>query len=218
MSSSGQGGGCLTFAGLYADSRVIVSRAQVRVYLWARQGSHKLFGRWWWWWWWGPYPFGMFVRSFRIHSMCLTSCCVPSCPDPAALTVIPPLATRPPPPPFPDRGLKTLPPHFPPPTPFPPPFPLSSQMEAQSYRLTLDEKVSVDYMAKYIAGIQQKYTQSGGVRPFGISTLIVGFDPLGVPLLYQVCAVLRRGGEVVGVDERRQYAVQCKHLICRALY
>ena len=33
------------------------------------------------------------------------------------------------------------------------------QLEAQSYRLTLDEKVSVDYMAKYIAGIQQKYTQ-----------------------------------------------------------
>ncbi|GAX73371.1 hypothetical protein CEUSTIGMA_g824.t1 [Chlamydomonas eustigma] len=60
-----------------------------------------------------------------------------------------------------------------------------AQVEAQSYRLTLDEKVSVDYMAKYIAGIQQKYTQSGGVRPFGISTLIVGFDPLGVPLLYQ---------------------------------
>jgi 20S proteasome subunit alpha 4 len=55
----------------------------------------------------------------------------------------------------------------------------------QSYRLTLDERVTVDYITKYIAGVQQKYTQSGGVRPFGISTLIVGFDPLGVPQLYQ---------------------------------
>lgn len=60
-----------------------------------------------------------------------------------------------------------------------------ARIEAQSYRLTLDEKVSVDYITKYIAGVQQKYTQSGGVRPFGISTLIVGFDPLGVPQLYQ---------------------------------
>ncbi len=32
----------------------------------------------------------------------------------------------------------------------------------------------------------QKYTQSGGVRPFGISTLIVGFDPYDTkPRLYQ---------------------------------
>jgi Proteasome subunit len=33
---------------------------------------------------------------------------------------------------------------------------------------------------------QKRYTQSGGVRPFGISTLIVGFDPNEtVPRLYQ---------------------------------
>lgn len=32
-------------------------------------------------------------------------------------------------------------------------------------------------MTKYIAGVQQRYTQSGGVRPFGVSTLVVGFDP-----------------------------------------
>lgn len=55
----------------------------------------------------------------------------------------------------------------------------------QSYRLTLDERATIDYITKYIAGVQQKYTQSGGVRPFGISTLIVGFDPLGAPQLYQ---------------------------------
>jgi 20S proteasome subunit alpha 4 len=60
-----------------------------------------------------------------------------------------------------------------------------ARIEAQSYWLTLDEKVTVDYLTKYIAGVQQRYTQSGGVRPFGISTLIVGFDPSGSPALYQ---------------------------------
>ena len=33
--------------------------------------------------------------------------------------------------------------------------------------------------------IFQKYTQSNGRRPFGISALIVGFDDDGVPRLYQ---------------------------------
>lgn len=60
-----------------------------------------------------------------------------------------------------------------------------ARVEAQSHRLTLDEPASVEYMTKHIAGVQQKYTQSGGVRPFGISALIVGFDPAGVPQLYQ---------------------------------
>ncbi|EFN54957.1 hypothetical protein CHLNCDRAFT_24020 [Chlorella variabilis] len=60
-----------------------------------------------------------------------------------------------------------------------------ARIEAQSHRLTLDERASVEHMTRYIAGVQQKYTQSGGVRPFGISTLIVGFDPLGRPALYQ---------------------------------
>lgn len=60
-----------------------------------------------------------------------------------------------------------------------------ARVEAQSYGLTYDEKVSVEYIMRYIAGVQQKYTQSGGVRPFGISTLIAGFDSQGRPALYQ---------------------------------
>jgi 20S proteasome subunit alpha 4 len=60
-----------------------------------------------------------------------------------------------------------------------------ARVECQSYRLTFDEAPSVEYIAEFVSGIQQRYTQSGGVRPFGISTLIMGFDSTGVPRLYQ---------------------------------
>ena len=35
------------------------------------------------------------------------------------------------------------------------------------------------------AGLKQKYTQSNGRRPFGISCLLAGFDYDGIPHLYQ---------------------------------
>lgn len=79
-----------------------------------------------------------------------------------------------------------------------------ARIECQSHRLTVEDPVTVEYITRHIAGIQQvcillwvladpkvfvfaqKYTQSGGVRPFGISTLIVGFDPHDTrPRLYQ---------------------------------
>lgn len=61
-----------------------------------------------------------------------------------------------------------------------------ARLEAQSHRLTVEDPVTVEYITKYVAGVQQRYTQSGGVRPFGISTLIVGFDKGDkIPRLYQ---------------------------------
>ncbi|KAL9060959.1 MAG: hypothetical protein Q9162_000403 [Coniocarpon cinnabarinum] len=61
-----------------------------------------------------------------------------------------------------------------------------ARVEAQSHRLTVEDPVSIEYITKYIAGVQQRYTQSGGVRPFGISTLVIGFDPHDKePRLYQ---------------------------------
>lgn len=61
-----------------------------------------------------------------------------------------------------------------------------ARIEAQSHKLTLEDSVSVEYLTKYVAGLQQRYTQSGGARPFGISTLIAGFDENDkIPKLYQ---------------------------------
>ena len=42
----------------------------------------------------------------------------------------------------------------------------------------------MEYLSKFIAQTKQKYTQRGGVRPFGISGLIAGFDTKGQPHLY----------------------------------
>merc|ERR1712050_421310 len=60
-----------------------------------------------------------------------------------------------------------------------------ARIECQSHRLTVEDPVTVEYITRHVSGIKQKYTQSGGRRPFGLSCLIVGVDPDGTPRLYQ---------------------------------
>ncbi|XP_017773075.1 PREDICTED: proteasome subunit alpha type-7-1 [Nicrophorus vespilloides] len=60
-----------------------------------------------------------------------------------------------------------------------------AQIECQSHKLTVEDPVTLEYITRYIASLKQKYTQSNGRRPFGMSCLIGGFDYDGVAHLYQ---------------------------------
>ncbi|XP_064472123.1 proteasome subunit alpha type-2 [Ornithodoros turicata] len=47
---------------------------------------------------------------------------------------------------------------------------------AQQYYLTYHETIPTAQLVQRVAYIMQEYTQSGGVRPFGVSLLIAGWD------------------------------------------
>jgi 20S proteasome subunit alpha 2 len=55
----------------------------------------------------------------------------------------------------------------------------------QQYWLQYHDPIPVSGMVRELAGVMQEFTQSGGVRPFGVSLLIAGYDDLGAQL-YQV--------------------------------
>ena len=57
---------------------------------------------------------------------------------------------------------------------------------AQKYYLTYREVQPVAQVVRESALIMQEYTQSGGVRPFGVSCLVAGYDDVDGPQLFQV--------------------------------
>lgn len=58
-----------------------------------------------------------------------------------------------------------------------------SQLKAQQHRVTYDSDVDMISIVKDICNLEQMTTQSGGLRPFGVSLLIAGIDTDG-PRLY----------------------------------
>jgi 20S proteasome subunit alpha 2 len=62
---------------------------------------------------------------------------------------------------------------------------VKARKAAQAYKRTYGEYPPVFMLVKEVAAVMQEYTQSGGVRPFGVSLLIIGVDQTG-PSLYQV--------------------------------
>ncbi|KAI1707961.1 proteasome subunit domain-containing protein [Ditylenchus destructor] len=60
-----------------------------------------------------------------------------------------------------------------------------ARRECESYKLSLEDPVTVAHIARCIADVKQEYTQTTGRRPFGISMLIGGFDYDGTPHLFK---------------------------------
>eukprot|EP00037_Helgoeca_nana_P014000 m.129693 g.129693 ORF g.129693 m.129693 type:complete len:236 (-) comp22339_c0_seq1:124-831(-) len=57
---------------------------------------------------------------------------------------------------------------------------------AQKYFRVYQEPIPTLQLVRQLASVMQEYTQRGGVRPFGVSLLICGFDLAGKPSLFQV--------------------------------
>jgi len=60
-----------------------------------------------------------------------------------------------------------------------------ARKEAAKYFHVYHESIPVLQLVRKVAAVMQEFTQSGGVRPFGVSVLIAGSDHNG-PQLYQV--------------------------------
>merc|ERR1740138_1679746 len=56
---------------------------------------------------------------------------------------------------------------------------------AVQYFTTYREQMPVSQIVRKMAAVMQEFTQSGGVRPFGISLMMAGYDDSG-PQLFQV--------------------------------
>ena len=80
-----------------------------------------------------------------------------------------------------------------------------ARIKAQQNRLLYDEPITVKSMAKFLADRQQLYTQYAGVRPYGVSLLIGGYDlepklfetdPSGVMLEAKARAIGRNSDKI----------------------
>src|SRR3989344_1987708 len=74
-----------------------------------------------------------------------------------------------------------------------------AQLKAQQNRVTYDSEIDTSSIVKDICDLKQVCTQSGGLRPFGVSVLIAGIDdnvpklfetdPIGIYFQYRATAI-----------------------------
>jgi len=76
----------------------------------------------------------------------------------------------------------------------------------QSNRLLYDEPVDVEILTRRISDIAQIYTQNAGVRPFGVSMIIVGVDGSGCRVLTTDPSGSYRGYRATAVGQKSDEA------------
>jgi 20S proteasome subunit alpha 3 len=60
-----------------------------------------------------------------------------------------------------------------------------ARQAAQRYLLTYNEEIPCEQLVRRLCDLKQGYTQHGGLRPFGVSFIYAGYDPLREFQLYQ---------------------------------
>jgi len=90
-----------------------------------------------------------------------------------------------------------------------------ARLQSQSFRYSLDIDITVEDIAKQIAFKKQEYTQRAGVRPFGLSCIIAGFDeggsepklfltdPSGQVTRWKAGAIGKNSDKVLGILEEK---------------
>jgi proteasome alpha subunit len=75
---------------------------------------------------------------------------------------------------------------------------------AQENRTYYDDPIEIETLVKRIAGIVQYFTQYGGARPFGVSTLTVGIDSLGKHIFETEPSGATTAYKAVAIGQNRQ--------------
>ena len=87
-----------------------------------------------------------------------------------------------------------------------------ARVDSQKHRITYGESPTVETIARSVCDLMQIYTQYGGIRPFGVSLLIGGYDtesrlfeaePSGAMTAYKADAVGASKKEVDEILEKR---------------
>lgn len=60
-----------------------------------------------------------------------------------------------------------------------------AQVKAQQNKVQYDAPIDTITVVKDVSNLKQICTQSGGLRPFGVSLILAGIDPNGVPRVFE---------------------------------